>query len=77
MEWTLKDGKLVNTYVFESQSALAHFITTIAHKADEINHHPDYKVSKAYTLEITLFTHDKKAVTELDYNLASFISGLV
>ncbi|MFM2213033.1 MAG: hypothetical protein RL427_296 [Bacteroidota bacterium] len=77
MEWSLKDGKLVNTFVFESQSALAQFITTIAHKADEINHHPDYKVSKAYTLEIALFTHDKKTVTELDYNLASFISGLV
>lgn len=77
MEWILKDGKLVNTFVFKSQSDLAQFITTIAHKADEINHHPDYKVSKAYTLEITLFTHDKKAVTELDYNLATYISGLI
>lgn len=77
MEWTLKEGKLVNTFVFKSQTALAQFITTIAHKADEINHHPDYTVSKAYTLEISLFTHDKEAVTELDYNLASFISDLM
>jgi 4a-hydroxytetrahydrobiopterin dehydratase len=77
MEWTLKDGKLVNTYVFKSQTALAQFITTIAHKADEINHHPDYKVFKAFTLEISLFTHDTNAVTEIDYTLASFISELV
>jgi 4a-hydroxytetrahydrobiopterin dehydratase len=77
MEWILKDGKLVNTFVFKTQSELAQFMTTIAYKADQINHHPDYKVSKAFTLEITLYTHDKKAVTELDYNLATYISGLI
>ncbi len=76
MEWTLKDGRLVNTFVFKSQTALAQFIMSIAHKADEINHHPDYKISKAFTLEVSLFTHDTNAVTDLDYSLASYISEL-
>jgi 4a-hydroxytetrahydrobiopterin dehydratase len=74
MEWITKDGKLVSTITFESQTALAEFVLKIAKQADEMNHHPDYKVSKAFTLEITLFTHDKNAVTELDHNLANFIS---
>jgi len=75
MEWTIKDGKLVNTFVFDSQTALAEFILKVAKQADEINHHPDYKVSKAFTLDVSLVTHDKKAITELDYNLAEFISN--
>jgi 4a-hydroxytetrahydrobiopterin dehydratase len=74
MEWITKDGKLVSTFDFKSQSELAQFIVKIAKQADEMNHHPDYKVSKAFTLEISLFTHDKNAITELDYNLANFIS---
>ncbi|WP_333599924.1 4a-hydroxytetrahydrobiopterin dehydratase [Flavobacterium sp.] len=75
MEWIIKDGKLVSTFEFKSQTELAQFILKIAKQADEMNHHPDYKVFKAFTLEITLFTYDKKAITELDYNLAAYISG--
>jgi len=75
MEWIIKDGKLVSTFEFKSQTELAQFILKIAKQADEMNHHPDYKVFKAFTLEVTLFTYDKKAITELDYNLAAYISG--
>jgi len=74
MEWIIKEGKLISTFVFKSQTELAEFILKIAKQADEINHHPDYKVFKAFTLEVSLFTYDKNAITELDYNLANFIS---
>ncbi len=74
MEWSTKDGKLVNTFEFASQTALATFILAIAHKADAIDHHPDYRVFKAFTLEVTLFTYSKNAITELDHALATFIS---
>jgi 4a-hydroxytetrahydrobiopterin dehydratase len=76
MEWTTKDGKLVNTFEFISQTALAEFVLKIAQQADKIDHHPDYKIFKAYTVEITLFTYSKKAITELDHQLAAFISKL-
>jgi len=75
MEWIIKDGKLVSTFEFKSQTELAQFMLKIAKQADEMNHHPDYKIFKAFTLEVTLFTYDKKAITELDYNLAAYISG--
>jgi 4a-hydroxytetrahydrobiopterin dehydratase len=76
MEWTTKDGKLVNTFEFISQTTLAEFVLKIAQQADKIDHHPDYKIFKAYTVEITLFTYSKKAITELDHQLAAFISKL-
>ncbi|RKS02922.1 4a-hydroxytetrahydrobiopterin dehydratase [Flavobacterium sp. 102] len=75
MEWIVKDGKLVNTFEFKSQTALAEFILKIAKQADEMDHHPDYKIFKAFTVEITLFTYSKKAITELDQTLAAYISN--
>jgi 4a-hydroxytetrahydrobiopterin dehydratase len=76
MAWITKDGKLVNTFEFKSQTALAEFVLKIAKQADKIDHHPDYKIFKAFTVEITLFTYSKKAITELDHELAAFISAL-
>jgi 4a-hydroxytetrahydrobiopterin dehydratase len=75
MEWLTKDGKLVNTFEFKSQTELAEFVLKIAKQADTMHHHPDYKIFKAFTVEITLFTYDKNAITELDYKLSEFISS--
>ncbi len=73
MDWNVADGKLVKNFKFESQTELAQFLLKVAHYADEINHHPDCKIHKAFQLEITLYSHDKNAITELDYQLANFI----
>jgi pterin-4a-carbinolamine dehydratase len=74
MEWITKEGKLVNTFEFESQTALAEFVLTIAKKADAMDHHPDYRIFKAFTLEVTLFTYSRKSITESDHTLAAYIS---
>ena len=75
MEWITKEGKLVNTFDFKSQTELAEFVLKIAKPADKVHHHPDFKIFKAFTIEITLFTYDKNAITELDYKLSEFISS--
>ena len=77
MKWNVTDGKLVNNFEFKSQTQLAEFLSKVAKYADEINHHPDYKIHKAFQLEITLFTHDKKQITALDYTLADKIDELL
>jgi 4a-hydroxytetrahydrobiopterin dehydratase len=76
MEWEVIDGKLVNNFKFKSQTELANFLLKVAKYADEINHHPDCKIHKAFQLEISLFTHDKNEITNLDYQLSEFISSL-
>jgi len=73
MDWKINDGKLVKNFEFKSQTELAQFLLKVAQYADEIHHHPDCKIHKAFQLEITLYSHDKNAITELDYQLANFI----
>ena len=53
-----------------------HFLLKVANYADEINHHPDCKIHKAFQLEITLFSQDKHEITDLDYQLAQKIDAL-
>ena len=76
MEWIVIDGKLVNNFKFKSQTELVHFLLKVANYADEINHHPDCKIHKAFQLEITLYSHDKNEITDLDYQLAEKIDNL-
>lgn len=76
MEWNVIDGKLVKNYKFKTQTELAQFLLKIATCADEMNHHPDCKIHKAFQLEITLFTHDKNEITDLDHQLAEKINSL-
>jgi 4a-hydroxytetrahydrobiopterin dehydratase len=76
MEWKIIDGKLTNNFKFKSQSELAEFLLKVAVYADKMNHHPDCKIHKAFQLEISLFTHDKNEITNLDYQLSEFISSL-
>lgn len=76
MEWNVIDGKLVKNYKFKTQTELAQFLLKIATCADEMNHHPDCKIHKAFQLEITLFTHDKNEITDLDHQLVEKINSL-
>ena len=47
------------------------FMTSIAMKAEQINHHPEWE--NVYNkVTITLTTHDKGGITELDYDMAHF-----
>ena len=73
MEFKEINGKLVHNFIFKSQTELAQFLLKIANYADEIHHHPDCKIHKAFQLEITIFTHDKNEITNLDHKLANFI----
>jgi 4a-hydroxytetrahydrobiopterin dehydratase len=76
MEWNEINGKLVVNFKFKSQTELAKFLLKVANYADEINHHPDCKIHKAFQLEITLYSHDKNKITDLDFQLAQKINEL-
>jgi 4a-hydroxytetrahydrobiopterin dehydratase len=76
MEWNVIDEKLVANFNFKSQTELVQFLLKVANYADEINHHPDCKIHKAFQLKITLYSHDKNKITKLDYQLAQKIDDL-
>ena len=47
------------------------FMTSLAMKAEQINHHPEWE--NVYNkVKITLTTHDKGGITKLDYDMALF-----
>ena len=47
------------------------FMTSIAMKAEQINHHPEWE--NVYNkVKITLTTHDTGGISELDYDMALF-----
>jgi 4a-hydroxytetrahydrobiopterin dehydratase len=48
------------------------FMTRVAIKAQEMNHHPEW-FNVYHTVEITLTTHDANGVTVRDIELARFI----
>ncbi|GAA4072470.1 4a-hydroxytetrahydrobiopterin dehydratase [Flavobacterium cheonanense] len=77
INWETVNGKLVTNLKFKSQTELVEFLLKVAHFADEMNHHPDCKIHKAFQLEISLFTHDKNEITDLDYQLAGKIDSII
>lgn len=51
-------------------------INTIGHLAEVAWHHPDLVASYAF-VEVKLMTHDKKGITDLDFDLAKKIDQVV
>ncbi|MBM3546978.1 MAG: 4a-hydroxytetrahydrobiopterin dehydratase [Alphaproteobacteria bacterium] len=72
--WSEVQGRdaIRKTFKFEDFSRAFAFMTRIALKAEQLDHHPEW--SNVYSkVEITLATHDAGGVTELDVALAKFI----
>jgi 4a-hydroxytetrahydrobiopterin dehydratase len=51
------------------------FMTRVAIKAQEMNHHPEWS-NVYHKVAITLTTHDANGVTKHDIELARFIDGV-
>ena len=52
INWETVNGKLVTNLKFKLQTELVEFLLKVANLADEMNHHPDCKIHKAFQLEI-------------------------
>ena len=72
--WTkTNDGReaFAKNYKFSDFKQAFSFMTSIAMKAEQINPHPEWE--NVYNkVTITLTTHDKGVITELDYEMALF-----
>ena len=72
--WAEAGGRdaIRKTFRFGDFSRAFAFMTRIALRAEQLDHHPEW--SNVYDkVEITLTTHDAGGVTELDVALARFI----
>lgn len=63
---------LARVFAFPDFVAAFGFMTVVAIRAQELNHHPDW--SNSYNaVEVELTTHSAEAVTENDLELAAFM----
>jgi 4a-hydroxytetrahydrobiopterin dehydratase len=73
--WSEEEGALVTAFEFDDFLAAIDFVGVVAELAEKSQHHPritiDYNV-----VELALYTHDAKAITQKDIDFAHAIEQL-
>ena len=67
--WQYKNKAISRTFEFSSYLSGVNFLNTIASLAEELNHHPDMKLTWC-KVHVLLTTHDSGDVTDKDIKLA-------
>ena len=69
--WTLVDGRdaIAKTFKFKDFSQAFAWMTRVALKAEQLDHHPDW-TNVWNRVDVVLTTHSAKGLTELDMALA-------
>ena len=72
--WTLQSERdaIQKTFTFADFNAAFGFMTRVAIKAEQMNHHPEW-FNVWNRVDITLSTHDANGLTHRDADLARFI----
>lgn len=73
--WSKAEGArdaVQKTFRFKDFNQAFGFMTRVAIKADQLDHHPEW-FNVYNRVEVLLATHDADGVTELDVALASFM----
>jgi 4a-hydroxytetrahydrobiopterin dehydratase len=73
--WKAFEGErdaIVRTYRFADFNAAFAFMTRVALKAEQLDHHPEW-FNVYNRVEVVLTTHDADGVSELDVKMAAFM----
>ncbi len=72
--WTVAEGRnaIQKTFKFGDFKQAFGFMTRVAEKAEQMNHHPEW-FNVYSTVDVTLATHDAGGVTVLDLEMAGFM----
>ena len=74
-KWTRTGSAIARTWKFDDFPPALAFINRVAELAEAANHHPDiYNSWNKVTLSLT--THDRGGLTDLDFDLAKKIDAL-
>lgn len=77
-EWREERGgdALARTFKFADFSEAFAFMTRVALKAEQLDHHPEW-FNVYNKVEVTLTTHDAGGITVRDIKMAQFMESLV
>ena len=74
--WEVQGGKLHRHFEFGSFVEAFGFMASAALVAEKMDHHPEW--SNVYNqVDVELSTHDAGGITELDFELARAMNGLL
>lgn len=73
--WSRDGNAITRTWKFKDFPEALAFINRVGELAESMNHHPDIHNSWA-TVQLSLTTHDRGGLTNLDFDLAKKIDGL-
>lgn len=73
--WDRQGGEIVRQFAFPDFAAALKFVNQVAEAAEAANHHPDIDI-RWNKVRLTLSTHSKGGLTELDFALAEKINRL-
>ena len=74
--WQVVENKLRININFLNFNSAFNLMKEIAKISEELNHHPQW-TNNYNKLEIILWTHDKQALTSLDFTLAKRIDEIL
>ncbi len=75
--WKAAEGRdaIVRTYKFADFNGAFAFMTRVAMKAEQLDHHPEW-FNVYNRVEVLLATHDVDGVSELDVAMATFMDAV-
>ena len=74
--WIYNGTELEKNWIFADFSQAFGFMARVALIAESLGHHPDW--SNVYNrLRIRLHTHDAGGITDLDFDFANRVEGLI
>jgi 4a-hydroxytetrahydrobiopterin dehydratase len=76
MEWTTENNKLSKEFTFKNFKEALGFVNQVGELAESMDHHPDILIHSYKKVLITLTTHSKGKVTDMDHQLASKIDAI-
>ena len=77
MNWKEKDGYLVKNFELSGFKEITDALTTIADKADAMQHHPDVDIYGYKNVRFKLKTHDEDKITDKDHKMAKEIDEVM
>lgn len=73
--WSTDGKNLVSSRKFENFAQALAYVNRVGELAEAADHHPDIKFGWGYA-EVSLTTHDRDGITDVDVALARKINGL-